>query len=114
MNKTGRVTSRGPQLFLASPSSDTTVHLLTKLLDINAVAVATAADTCIAVDKDGKAYSWGFSGTYQTGLGTTDDVDEATLIDNTAVRGKKLVFAGVGGQFGVLGGAAEDVPANGI
>jgi regulator of chromosome condensation len=56
------------------------------------------------VDVDGKAYSWGFSANYQTGQGTDDDVDETTLIDNTAIRGKKLIAAGAGGQFGILVG----------
>ena len=30
-----------------------------------------------------------------------------TVIDNTAIRGKTVVFAGAGGQFAVLGGVAE-------
>ncbi|KAK4997486.1 hypothetical protein LTR28_013966, partial [Elasticomyces elasticus] len=50
----------------------------------------------------GQAWSWGFSANYQTGLGTDEDVPIATLIDNTAVRGKKLNWAGAGGQFGIL------------
>ncbi len=82
---------------------------------IDGAYVATGNDTCIAVDKSGKAYSWGFSSNYQTGQGTSEDIEEATWIDNTAVRGKKLIFAGVGGQFGILGGASEDTPmTNGI
>ena len=77
--------------------------------------VATATDTCIVITEDGKAFSWGFSTNYQTGQGTDDDVEEATHIDNTAVRGKKLVFAGLGGQFGIIGGIHEDaVMTNGI
>ncbi|KAI9844279.1 MAG: Regulator of chromosome condensation [Sclerophora amabilis] len=59
-------------------------------------------DTSIAITRDGRAYSWGFSISYQTGQGTSEDVKLATLIDNTAVRNKKLNWAGVGGQFGVL------------
>lgn len=83
--------------------------------DIDGVYVATGPDTCIAVDKDGKAYSWGFSGNYQTGQGTSEDVLEATEIANTAVKDKKIVYAGVGGQFGVLGSIHEDTPmTNGI
>lgn len=71
-------------------------------LDIEGVCVDTAGDTCLVVDKDGTAWSWGFSGNYQTGQGIGDDIEEATEIDNTAVRGKKLVFGGLGGQYGVL------------
>jgi regulator of chromosome condensation len=83
--------------------------------DIKGAYVATGVDTCIAVDDGGKAYSWGFSTNYQTGQGSDEDVAKARHIDNTAVRGKKLVFAGVGGQFGVLGGIHEEaVLTNGV
>ncbi|KAG4412140.1 hypothetical protein IFR04_014734 [Cadophora malorum] len=79
--------------------------------DIEGVYVATGPDTCLAVDKDGKAYTWGFSSNYQTGQGTAEDVVEATWVDNSAVRGKKIVYGGIGGQFGVLGGVHVDEPA---
>jgi regulator of chromosome condensation len=69
---------------------------------INGECVSAAPDTCMVVTKEGQAYSWGFSANYQTAQGTTDAIEEATLIDNTAVRGKKLVFCGLGGQFGVV------------
>jgi regulator of chromosome condensation len=83
--------------------------------DINGEYIATANDTCIAVDKDGKAFSWGFSSNYQTGQGSDQDVTHATHIDNSAVRGKKLVFAGLGGQFGVVAGEVKDeVITNGV
>jgi regulator of chromosome condensation len=80
--------------------------------DINAQYVATGTDTNFAIDQQGRAYAWGFSTNYQTGLGTSDDVVEATLVDNTAVRGKQLIFAGVGGQFGVLACEKEDKTAS--
>lgn len=76
----------------------------TQIPDIHAVHAAAGSDHCIAIDKNGKAYSWGFSSTYQTGLGTDDDVEVATLIDNTAVRDKKLSWAGAGGQFSIVAG----------
>ena len=79
--------------------------------DIEGVYVATGPDTCLAVDKDGKAYTWGFSSNYQTGQGTAEDVVEATWVDNSAVRGKKIVYGGIGGQFGVLGGVHVDEAA---
>ncbi|OBT77900.1 hypothetical protein VF21_04304 [Pseudogymnoascus sp. 05NY08] len=74
---------------------------------IKAATVAAGGDNSFAVDTDGKAYSWGFSANYQTGQGSDDDVDIATHIDNTAVRGKKLNFAGAGGQFSILTAPAE-------
>ena len=67
-----------------------------------AVFVTAGTDHSIAITDDGKAWAWGFSGTYQTGLGTLEDVETATWIDNSAVRGKKLHWAGAGGQFSML------------
>jgi regulator of chromosome condensation len=82
---------------------------------INAAYVATANDTCLVVDLDGKAYSWGFSSNYQTGQGSDEDVVVATHVDNSALKGKKLTFAGLGGQFGILAGDAVDTPmTNGV
>ncbi|MCJ1363089.1 hypothetical protein MMC16_002195 [Acarospora aff. strigata] len=71
------------------------------------VFVTAGSDHSLALTKDGKAYSWGFSATYQTGQGSDTDVQVATLIDNTAVRGKMLNWAGAGGQFSVLTAPAE-------
>ena len=65
--------------------------------------VAAASDHSLAVTKEGEAFSWGFNVNFQTGQGgEVDDVEEATLVNNTAVRGKKLVAASSGGQFTVL------------
>ena len=88
----------------------------TQLPDIDAVAVAAGSDHSIAISKDGKAYSWGFSTNYQTGLGIADDdVEIATHIDNTAVRGKQLVWAGAGGQFSIIAGlAGKATQVNGV
>ncbi|KAF9697380.1 hypothetical protein EKO04_004847 [Ascochyta lentis] len=68
----------------------------------NVVTGACGPEHTIVIDKDGKAYSWGFSANYQTGQGTDEDVDEPTHIDNTAVRETKLAWAGCGGQYSVL------------
>jgi len=86
----------------------------TQIPDIYAIQVAAGSDHCVAIDKNGKAFAWGFSTTFQTGLGTDDDVELATLIDNTAVRDKKLVWAGAGGQFSVIAGLADTPMVNGI
>ena len=70
---------------------------------------ATAAsDHCICITEQGKAWSWGFSANYQTGLGTDDDVAVATMIDNTAVREKKLNWAGCGGQYSIVTAPASE------
>lgn len=37
------------------------------------------------------------------------------MIDNTAIRGKKILAAGAGGQYSILIGAASDAPkTNGV
>jgi len=78
------------------------------------VSVAAGTDNSFALTDDGKAYSWGFSANYQTGQGTEDDIETPTLIDNTAVRPKKLTYAGAGGQFSVLASVADVEMVNGI
>ncbi|KAK3994527.1 putative regulator of chromosome condensation protein [Cladorrhinum sp. PSN332] len=69
----------------------------------NVVSVAAGTDHSFAITKEGKVYSWGFSGNYQTGQGTTDDIETPELIDNSAIRERKIVFAGAGGQYGIVG-----------
>ncbi|KAH0551057.1 hypothetical protein GP486_007592 [Trichoglossum hirsutum] len=91
------------------------LHKPLKIKGLKVSMVAAGSDTSIAITTDGKAYSWGFSSNYQTGQGTDDDVEVATMIDNTAVRGKKLTWAGCGGQYSMLASPAEDtVMVNGV
>ncbi|ORY61410.1 regulator of chromosome condensation 1/beta-lactamase-inhibitor protein II [Pseudomassariella vexata] len=80
---------------------------------IKAMFIAAGTDTSFALDDDGKVYSWGFSANYQTGQGTTDDIEIPTLIDNTAVRGRKLVWAGAGGQYSIVAAVHGDNVPNG-
>ena len=68
--------------------------------------VAAGGEDCLAVTKHGKAYSGGFSMGGRTGQGWDDDVECATLIDNTAIRGQKITWAGAGGTFSVLASKA--------
>ncbi|KAL2162279.1 hypothetical protein VTH06DRAFT_7192 [Thermothelomyces fergusii] len=67
------------------------------------VSVAAGTDHSFAITADGKVYSWGFSANYQTGQGTTDDIEKPTIIDNSAIRDRKIIFAGAGGQYGIVG-----------
>jgi regulator of chromosome condensation len=64
---------------------------------IHAVSVAAAIHNSIAVTAEGKAYSWGFSDNYRTGLGTEETVDKPTLLEKGNVANKKITFAGCGG-----------------
>lgn len=68
--------------------------------------IASGPEHNIALTEEGQAYSWGFNTSYNCGQGETDgDVEMPTLIDNTAVRTQKLVWAGCGGQFSMVGSA---------
>ncbi|OTB12114.1 hypothetical protein K445DRAFT_321370 [Daldinia sp. EC12] len=80
---------------------------------IKASFVATGTDTSFVINHEGKVYSWGFSANYQTGQGSTDDVLEPTLIDNTAIRDRKIVWAGAGGQYSVVAAGKDDEVPNG-
>ncbi|EJT78681.1 RCC1 domain-containing protein [Gaeumannomyces tritici R3-111a-1] len=73
----------------------------------NIVSVAAGTDNSFALTGDGKTYSWGFSTNYQTGLGTSDDVEVPTLIENTAVKDRKITFAGAGGQYSIIASPAD-------
>ena len=70
--------------------------------------VAASSDHNLAVTQTGKAYSWGFSENYQTGLGVLEDVEEATLIENNAIKDEKIVWAGAGGQYSMLASVAME------
>ncbi|KAJ4393417.1 hypothetical protein N0V93_002627 [Gnomoniopsis smithogilvyi] len=72
------------------------------------VSADAGTDTSYVITEDGRVYSWGFNTNYQCGIGETDgDVLLPQLIDNTAVKDKKVVFAGAGGQFGILASIQE-------
>ncbi|KAI1122378.1 RCC1/BLIP-II [Nemania abortiva] len=77
----------------------------TAVPEINTEFVAAGVDTSFAIDANGRVYSWGFSANYQTGQGTIDDIEVPTVIDNSAIRTRKIVWAGAGGQYSML--AAE-------
>jgi regulator of chromosome condensation len=74
---------------------------------VGVVSVNAGIDNCFAITKEGKAYSWGYSENYRTGLGTEKTIEEPTLLQKGHIRDKKLTFAGCGGQFSVLAGIAE-------
>ncbi|KAJ8108574.1 hypothetical protein ONZ43_g6383 [Nemania bipapillata] len=77
----------------------------TAVPDIDAKFVAAGVDTSFAIDTTGRVHSWGFSANYQTGQGTTDDIEVPTVIDNSAIRSRQIIWAGAGGQYSML--AAE-------
>ncbi|KAI1411063.1 RCC1/BLIP-II [Hypoxylon sp. FL1857] len=80
----------------------------TAIEGIKATFVAAGTDTSFALDEGGKVYSWGFSANYQTGQGTTDDIEVPTVIDNSAIRDRRIIWAGAGGQFSVVAAESKD------
>ncbi|KAI1458679.1 regulator of chromosome condensation 1/beta-lactamase-inhibitor protein II [Annulohypoxylon moriforme] len=80
---------------------------------IKTTYVAAGTDTSFAIDEAGKVYSWGFSANYQTGQGTIDDIEVPTVIDNTAIRDRKIIWAGAGGQYSMVAAAANEELPNG-
>ncbi|KAI1499886.1 regulator of chromosome condensation 1/beta-lactamase-inhibitor protein II [Biscogniauxia marginata] len=79
----------------------------TVLPDLSATFVLCCSDTTMAITPGGEAYSWGFSANRQTGQGTREDVEVPTQIVAPDLAGKKLVWAGMGGQYGMLASAHE-------
>lgn len=69
--------------------------------------VAAGTDHSIALNGHDEPFTWGFSLAYQTGQGTTEDVEMPTQIENTAVRGKHITWAGAGGQYSIIAGPAD-------
>ncbi|CAJ2505814.1 Uu.00g132080.m01.CDS01 [Anthostomella pinea] len=74
----------------------------TPIKGIYTTFVAAGTDTSFAIDNNGHVHSWGFSANYQTGQGTTDDVEVPEVIDNTAIRDRVISFAGAGGQYSLV------------
>lgn len=72
----------------------------------DATSVNAGSDNTFVVTEKGQAWSFGFNANYQTGQGGEDDIMEAKVIANTAVKDKQIVGALAGGQFGVLVGRA--------
>ncbi|KAG0123155.1 hypothetical protein HOY82DRAFT_639701 [Tuber indicum] len=96
--------SRGNPRYLRTPHA---------VPGIRSSTIGCGTDHNIAVSMEGQAYSWGFSGSYQTGLGpdADDEITTPTKIENTATRGIRMTFAAAGGQFSILAGVPAD-PAN--
>lgn len=68
------------------------------------VAADSGTTTSFVVSEGGQAYSWGFNENYQCGVGETKlpEIPTPGIIDNSVVKNRKIVFAGAGGQFGML------------
>jgi regulator of chromosome condensation len=82
---------------------------------IKAVHGVAGTDYSIAVTREGTAFSWGFGDSYRTGQGTDEDIEVATLMSGEEIVGKKIVWAGAGGQFSMLAGLADLPPVvNGV
>ncbi|KAK8116484.1 GDP/GTP exchange factor [Apiospora kogelbergensis] len=83
------------------------------LPDLEATFVCAGTDNNFSITESGTVYSWGFSTNYQTGQGTLDDIEVPTPIDNTALRGRTVTWAGAGGQYSVVAAPHDDKVVNG-
>ena len=76
----------------------------TAIPGFKAVFATAKGDTSLAITKEGRAWSWGYNDCGQTGA---DNDDEDVLIpkplQSSALKGKKVVWAGLGVHFCVLG-----------
>ncbi|KAI1109774.1 regulator of chromosome condensation [Nemania sp. NC0429] len=61
----------------------------------------------IFIDDEGKAYGAGFGSMGQLGIASEDDATVAERITGAAVKGKKLVWCGAGGQFSMVASPIE-------
>ncbi|TGO50426.1 hypothetical protein BOTNAR_0393g00030 [Botryotinia narcissicola] len=93
-------------ILILSPttSKPSILKVPTVVPSIKATFVAGAIDNNIVLTEDGKVWTWGYGENYRTGLGSDDTTRTPTLIENSAIKGKKATFAGCGGQFGVIDG----------
>jgi regulator of chromosome condensation len=74
--------------------------------NLKAKVVAAGSEHCLVATPEGKVWSWGFGTSYQTGQGTVESIEVARLIDNTALRERKVSWVGGGGQYSVFAAPA--------
>ncbi|KAM0126655.1 hypothetical protein ACHAP3_009163 [Botrytis cinerea] len=100
------LTSVDQDTVIVSPTTSKPAILkaLTVVPGVKATFVAGAIDNSIVLTEDGKVWAWGYGENYRIGLGSDDTVRTPTLIENSAIKGKKITFAGCGGQFSVIAG----------
>lgn len=89
-------------------------HILTSSPDFKTRFVAAGTDNSFAITDKGAVYSWGFSANYQTGQGTTTDIETPTIIDNTAIRSRDVVWVGAGGQYSIIASPHPKKETNGV
>ena len=106
---TGLEASKVPEESLLYNPEEGRDHVASAVIDPTSVpglgtVVCAGAGTeqSFGINADGKAYSWGSNAVYQLGIGNSDDQDLPVLIDNTAVRDKKLNWASGGGQYSMM------------
>lgn len=65
--------------------------------------VAVGTDHNVTINTAVQAHSWGFNANYQCGHDAgSDEIDEPTRIENTAVEDRDLIWAGTGRQFSMM------------
>ncbi|KAI0196957.1 regulator of chromosome condensation [Astrocystis sublimbata] len=72
-----------------------------------AAYVACGTGHTIAINTEGRAFGTGFGAMGQLGIASEDDTDVAEKITGAAVKGKRLVCCGAGGQFSMVASLVE-------
>ena len=71
-----------------------------------AAMVSCGTEYTLFANVEGTAYSAGFGREGQLGLGETESVEIVTEIVGKAVKGRKIVWAGTGGQHSMIAAPA--------
>ncbi|PHH66038.1 hypothetical protein CDD81_563 [Ophiocordyceps australis] len=69
--------------------------------------VAAGGDHNVAITPDYRVFSWGFNDNHQTGNQREGDIETPTLINSSLIRNRPIVWAGLGGNFSLLGEVVE-------
>ncbi|PHH78552.1 hypothetical protein CDD82_2980 [Ophiocordyceps australis] len=69
--------------------------------------IAAGGDHNVAITPDYRVFSWGFNNNHQTGNQRDADIEIPTLINSSLIRNRPIVWAGLGGNFSILGEIVE-------
>lgn len=91
------------------------VAVPTKLPGLPKIATAAiGTETSYLVTEKGHAYAWGSNCNFQCGVGISEDILFPRRLDNSVVINRKIIFAGAGGQYGMLAAVQnQEAPAQG-
>ena len=97
-----------PGMIVCDDRNKPRILLVPTALAVRDVAhCASGPEHNVIVTKEGRSYSWGFNANYQCGIPVDDDIPEPRLMKGRHIREKELVWAGAGGQYGMVASHAD-------